>query len=65
MRSWKTTLLGVGTMLAVVGAALKAAFDGDPATVVEYGPLAAGLTAGIGLVFARDNDRSSEDVGVN
>ena len=60
--SWKTTLAGIGVLLAAIGAALHAAFDNDPATVINIQEIIAAL-AGLGLLSARDNDKSSEDVG--
>ena len=29
----------------------------------DFGPVVAAVTAGVGLIAARDNDKSSEDVG--
>ena len=59
--SWKTTLTGVLTIVAAVAGAglmaLKGQFEAAIATA------ATGITAGIGLISARDNDKSSEDVG--
>lgn len=60
--SWKTTVAGIGTILAAVGAALAAQFDASPDTVPNWGAVATAITAGAGLLFARDNDKSSEDV---
>ena len=31
----------------------------------DFGPVVAALTAGVGLIAARDNDKSSEDVGAD
>jgi len=64
MKSWQTTVFGIMTILAAVGLAGKAYFDGDPETVVNYEVLIAGVTAGFGLIFARDNNKSSEDAGI-
>lgn len=50
----KTTLAGIGTILVAVGAALKAVFDGDPTTNVDLAATVAAVTAGIGLIAARD-----------
>ena len=64
MKSWKTTLCGVlGVVAAGITMIAIPLLDQDPATAarwVEFGSLAA---AAIGLLFARDNDKSSEDVG--
>jgi len=40
--------------MAAVGFALKAIFDGDPATNVDIGATIAAITAGIGLIAAKD-----------
>jgi hypothetical protein len=56
--SWKTTLAGVATL----GLSLAGIFW------PEYGPKIAAVStaiAGSGLLFARDNDKSSEDVGAD
>lgn len=50
----KTTLAGVGTIMVAVGSALKAIFDGDPTTNVDMGATIAAITAGVGLIAARD-----------
>ena len=63
MKSWKTTLAGVAAILTAVGAALTAAFDSDPATNIDIAVLLASVLAGVGLIMARDNDKSSEAVG--
>lgn len=62
-KSWKTTLAGIGAVLVAVGTVLKAYFDGDPATVADFGVAGAAVVAGIGLIFGRDNDVSSETAG--
>lgn len=64
MKSWKTTGAGIGAILVAVGSALTAMFDGDPATVADWGAVVAAVIAGIGLIAARDNDKSSQDVGI-
>ena len=63
MKSWKTTLAGIGTILTAIGFALTAQFDSDPLTVVNWTTTIAAFMAGIGLITARDNNRTSEDVG--
>lgn len=62
--SWKTTGAGVSAILIAVGSAISALTDNDPATVVDFGALSAALIAGIGLIFARDNDKSSKSLKV-
>jgi len=62
-KSWKTTAAGVGAVLVAVGSALAASFDNDPATVADWGAVIAAVIAGVGLVFARDNNVTSEQAG--
>lgn len=61
--SWKTSAAGIGAVLVAVGSALTAMFDNDPATLPDWGAVVAAVIAGIGLLFARDNNVSSEAAG--
>ena len=63
MKSWKTTVTGVCSILVVVATALKALFDNDPATNPDWSAVIAGVTAGLGLIAARDNNVTSEQAG--
>jgi len=63
MKSWKTTLLGVCMILGSLGSAGVAYLDGNPETVANWETVLVALTGGFGLIFARDNDKASEDVG--
>ena len=59
--SWKTTTAGVlSIVVAVASAALVWLKTGS---LPDFGPVVAAVTAGVGLIAARDNDKSSEDVG--
>lgn len=63
MKSWKTTVLGVIAGLSLILPQIAAALDSDPATVFSLEAVIAGLGAmGIGIA-ARDNNKSSEQVG--
>lgn len=63
--SWKTTLCGIlGVIAAAITLVVQPLLDGDPSTVPQWGAFVTAATAALGLVFARDNDRSSEDVGI-
>ena len=63
MRSWQTTLAGVGAIMVALGGAIVAQFDMDPTTAPNWEVAIAAVVAGFGLLRARDNDKSSEDVG--
>lgn len=61
--SWRTTLAGIAAIVTAVASAVAALFDSDPATVPEWGAVAAAVMAGVGLLNARDNKVSSESAG--
>ena len=63
-KSWKTTLCGILT-IAASGITLVAIplLDADPLTLPNWTAFIAALTAGIGLLFARDNAVTSESAG--
>lgn len=63
MNSIKTTILGIFTILIAVLAAAKAFLDGDASTVPDWSATITAITAGIGLIAARDNSVSSEQAG--
>ena len=54
MKNTKTTLAGVGAILVAVGGALKAVFDNDPTTNLDLTTTIVAVTAGIGLIMAKD-----------
>ena len=60
MRNTKTTLAGIGAILVAVGGTLKAIFDGDPTTSVDVTSTIAAVSAGIGLVMAKDASEKLE-----
>jgi hypothetical protein len=62
--SWNTTLMGIGTILVAVGDAVLSYTDGDPSTIVNLAVVVAAVTAGLGLIFSRDNNKSSKTLGV-
>lgn len=65
-KSWKTTIAGWAAVLAAVANAAVALLDGNPETTFDVQTIIASLAAvgiGFGLIKARDNDVSSEDVG--
>lgn len=56
-------MTGIATILGAVCYALVAQFDNDPTTVANWGGVVSAITAGIGLIVARDNGVTSEDAG--
>ena len=62
--SWKTTLCGLlGIVAAGITMIAQPILDGDPSTVPQWAAFGTTIAAAVGLLFARDNDKSSEDVG--
>ena len=60
MKNTKTTLAGIGAILVAIGGALKAIFDGDPSTSVDPTATIAAISAGIGLIMAKDASEKLE-----
>ena len=58
MKNTKTTLAGLGAILIAVGGALRASFDNDPTTNLDIAATIAAVTAGIGLIMAKDADKT-------
>ena len=60
MKSWKTTVTGILTIVIAAGTAAKLLLSGSqpdwPATI-------AAVMAGFGLIAARDNNVTSEQAG--
>ena len=64
MKSWKTTLCGIlGLVAAGITLVAIPMLDEDPATAANWGAFGVAIATAMGLWFARDNDKSSEDVG--
>ncbi len=64
MKSWRTTTTGILAIVIAIAGAVKAELDGDVTTTADWGAVAAAIIAGIGLIAARDNRVSSQDVGI-
>jgi hypothetical protein len=60
MKNTKTTIAGIGAILVAVGGTLKAIFDGDPTTSVDITSTIAAISAGFGLVMAKDASEKLE-----
>lgn len=61
MKSWKTTTSGIGGILTGLGMIAKALHDGDYS---QFGAAISTIVIGIGLICARDFDKSSEQMGI-
>lgn len=55
MKSWKTTVTGILTIVIALGSAAMSLLDADPATNPDFGAIIAAITAGIGLITAKDS----------
>ncbi len=64
MKSWRTTTTGILAIVVAIAGAVKAELDGDVTTTADWGAVAAAIIAGVGLIAARDNRVSSQDVGI-
>lgn len=62
-KSWKTTLAGIASILTAIAGALTSLTDSDPNTNPDWMATGAAITAGVGLIAARDNNKTSEQVG--
>lgn len=59
----RTSIAGIGALLVAIGGALGAIFDGDPLTNPDWTAVVAAVTVAVGLIFARDSNKTSEQVG--
>ncbi len=63
MTSWKTSTVSVSTLVVALGGVVKQLFDGDPSTNPDWNVVVPLIIATLTGFFARDNDKTSEDVG--
>lgn len=61
MKNAKTTLAGIGAILVAIGSAMNALFDGNPSTSLDLGMTIAAVTAGVGLIAAKDAKDAKDD----
>jgi hypothetical protein len=54
MKNSRTTTLGILTIITAVASAITALVDTDPNTIPDWGSVVAAVTAGVGLIFAKD-----------
>ena len=55
MKSWRTTVLGIVTILTAVAGVVQAMIDNDPTTNPDMTVAVAAVVSGIGLIFAKDS----------
>ena len=60
-RSWKTTVGGVALIAGAAAQIIAALVDSDPTTVANWDLAYAQIAAGVALLFARDNNVTSEE----
>lgn len=63
MNSYRTSIMGILTILVAIGSAALAEIDGKPETRADWTSVIAAITAGAGLLAARDNKVTSEQAG--
>lgn len=66
--SWKTSLFGWVILIGALVTGLKNLLDGDPTTTIDFAAIldafknvGFAIPAGIGLIFSRDKDVSTEE----
>lgn len=64
LRSRNTTVLGLVAIAMATLGALQLLADGNPATNPDWNAVVAAVSAGLGLLAAKDGDKKSEDVGL-
>lgn len=62
-KSWKTTASGVAGVVIIIASAVQALFDDNVLTNPDWEVVITALVTSFGLIFARDNKVTSEDVG--
>jgi len=62
MKSWKTSLAGIGAILGALAALIQGIVSGDLSSE-KIALIFGGFTTGAGLLAARDNDVTSKIAG--
>jgi hypothetical protein len=63
-KSWKTTVFGASGLGTAIWNIASMLLDGDPATNPDWAVYLPVILASAAAIFARDNDKSSQDVGL-
>lgn len=64
VNSWKTTAVAVLLVVDAIGHSAMALLDSDPLTNPDWNTVVMLMVAAVGLFFARDSDKSSQDAGI-
>jgi hypothetical protein len=64
VKSWKTTVTGILVAASAWIEAIQKILDSDPATNPDWTIVFALTLAAIGLIFSRDADKTSTDLGL-
>jgi hypothetical protein len=64
MKSWKTSVAGGSALLVIISTTVKQLTDGDPNTNPDWNVVIPLLFTGLIGLFSRDNDKTSEDLGL-
>lgn len=62
-RSWKTTTASLSGIVGLLGMAVQAQFDSDPATVAQWSIVIPAVIGCLSGLFSRDHDVTSEQAG--
>jgi hypothetical protein len=65
MKSWQTTIAGILSAITITLIPISALLDNDPATIANWAPVIPVWIVAIGLIQARDNNKTSEQVKAN
>ena len=65
MKSWKTSTAAIAGLVALVASVAKQLTDGDPVTNPDWSVVVPLFITSLTGIFARDNDKTSEQVGAN
>lgn len=64
MNQYKVKIAALGTIVSLIGIAVKQLVDGDPVTNPDWNTLVPSLILSVGVLFSRQNDVSSEQAGI-
>ena len=57
--NWKTTAAGIIAIVMALCTAITAVIDNNPLTNIDIGATTAAVMAGVGLIFAKDAEKSA------